>query len=188
MSRCSLVLFIFLLSGECYGTSLYDPKSFNALHEDKTAHRIGDPLTVLIFERTQASASAGDGSQSDLFLGGDASINEKNWDAGLNFGAGNASDASTNRNGFIRAQLTARIIEIDQFGALIVRGSQTITINDEIQKVTIEGKVRVEDISSENTIPSFRILDADIAVDGSGSVAEGSHKSLLSRIATFFGF
>ncbi len=167
--------------------SLYDPSNFKPLHADKKALYVGDAITILIFESTQATASAGEGSNGDFSFAGAANVDERNWRAGVNLGSSDAGDASTIRNGFVRAQITARVTALDEYGALQIEGSQQITINDEAQTIAISGKVRPDDISADNTVPSFRILDAAIAIDGEGSVSAGKNTNVFGRLAKWLG-
>ncbi|UAA37597.1 flagellar basal body L-ring protein FlgH [Paraneptunicella aestuarii] len=183
----TLVLNLFASHSAMAG-SLYDANRFQALYEDKKAYRVGDGITILIYENAQATSSAGEGSSGDFALAGTASVDERNWGAGINLGAGNDGEASTNRNGFLKAQITAVVTHIDENHNLFIEGTQTVSINEEAQVIKIKGKVRKEDVSAANTVPSFRIQNAEISIDGDGSVTEGKNSNLLARFINWLGF
>lgn len=189
MLRFNCVIFLLSLSAfSVNGNSLYNASNYQALHEDKKAYRVGDSITILIFENAQANSSAGEGSRSDFLFAGGASVDERNWSAGLNLNAANDGEASTNRNGFVKAQITVAVIGIDHQNMLIVEGEQHVTVNEESQIIQVAGKVRPEDVSSHNTVPSFRIQNAQISIDGDGSVSNGKNSNLLTRLVTWLGF
>lgn len=183
-----IILFLCGYTFNVFATSLYEEEKFRALHEDKKAHSLGDGLTILIYESTQATSSAGEGSSGEFKFSGGASLEERNFNAGVNLGSSNSGDAATNRNGFIRAQLTAIVIGSDENGSLIIEGKQTITINEEEQIITVKGKVRIEDITNQNTIASYRIQNAVISVQGDGEVSSGKNGNVFTRLARWMGF
>lgn len=187
-NRYLSLLLLLWFTNSTLATSLYDPNKYVPLHADKRAHHVGDALTILIFENTQATASAGDGSNGEFSFSGGAAIDDRNWNAGLNLGSRDAGDASTIRNGFVRAQITTRVVAIDKYGDLSISGSQEIVVNEETQLIDISGTVRPDDISADNTVPSFRIIDARLKIDGEGSVSSGKDENMFARLAKWLGF
>ena len=53
--------------------------------------------------------------------------------------------------------------------------------------MTLEGKVRVVDISSQNTVISTLLADAVISYDGEGFVTRGSNPGLVTWLLGVFG-
>jgi flagellar L-ring protein precursor FlgH len=170
-----------------FATSLYEESNYKALYEDKKAFSTGDGITILIYENTKAVTSAGEGSSGDMSFSGGASVDERHWNGGLKLGSSNNGDAATNRNGFVRAQLTAVVIGRDDHGALLIEGVQKITINEEEQIIRVKGKVRIEDISSLNTVASYRIQNAEISIDGEGEVSAGKNGNVFTRLVRWMG-
>lgn len=168
--------------------SLYQENGFKPLHADKRAFAIGDSITILIYENAQAATSAGEGRQADVSFSGGASIDERNWNSGLNIGSSGGGDASTNRNGFVKAQLTAVVVSTGQKGVLHISGEQKIRINDEEQIIRVSGSVRGEDISHLNTVSSFRIQNAVISIDGQGEISKGKEGNVFVRLFKWMGF
>jgi len=82
--------------------------------------------------------------------------------------------------------LTVSIREILPNGDFKVAGEQFLTVNQEPQKVTLEGRVRPLDISDGNVVLSTRLADAKITYVGEGDIAERNQRpwwrSLLDKI------
>ena len=169
------------------GQSLFDPQSFRSMVADKKAFAPGDSITVLIYENAQAGSSAGEGNKGDFSFTGNAGVDDKRWSAGVGVGSQNNKDAATNRKGYIRAQLTAVVTEVNGQNHLLIKGQQKIRINKEEQTISIVGVIRPQDISGDNTIPSFRIQNAQISIDGQGSVTSGKDGNVLSQFFSWLG-
>lgn len=184
-----LQLFVVLLiSVNAVAQSLYDESRFTALHADKRAQFVGDSITLLVYQAVQANSSAGEGSRGDFRFSGGATVDERNWDGSVNLGSTSSGDAATNREGFVRAQLTAVIVATESSGLLHIEGKQTITVNEEKQTITVKGTIRPEDISAQNTVPSFRVQNAEIAINGSGEVTSGKNGNVFTRFIEWLGF
>ena len=187
-NRYIFLLGVFLISSEIMAQSLFDSVRFTALHADKKAYFVGDSLTILVYQSVQANSSAGEGSRGEFRFNGGASVDERNWDAGVNIGSENSGDAATNREGFVRAQLTAVVVATGPSGLLHVEGTQKITVNEEQQTISVKGIVRPEDISAENTIASFRVQNAEISINGNGEVTTGKNGNVFTRLIEWLGF
>tara|TARA_B100000745_G_C20103541_1_gene377559 strand:- start:148 stop:723 length:576 start_codon:yes stop_codon:yes gene_type:complete len=167
--------------------SLYDEASYRPMVADKRASRVGDSLTVLIIENASAQTSAGTDSSRSVDLGATVSdtISEHRVSSGI---SGNrAGDASTARQGRLKGQLTVTVKEITENGRLRVGGEQLIVINGEQQKIGIEGYVRSEDVSSDNTILSVRLSDAKIEYTGEGDISDTQRKGIIAKALSWLG-
>jgi len=69
-----------------------------------------------------------------------------------------------------------------------VQGEQEVKVNDELQLINVEGKVRTQDINKYNTILSTRISDAKISYNGKGLVDDQQKPGLFSQLLTIIGF
>ena len=187
MFRFNLYLLFIFITFCGNATSLFEEASFKALHADKKAYRIGDGITILVYQSVQANSSAGEGSSGEFNFNGSAGVDERRWGADLNLGSSNNGDAATNRNGFVRAQLTAVVVSKDENDTLTIAGSQKITVNEELQLITVKGRVRAEDISNENTVPSYRIHNAELSINGEGAVTKGKDGNVFTRFAEWLG-
>lgn len=159
---------------------------YSALYEGWRARRVGDPLTIVLVERTAASKSA----SSKLDAGGGASITPpstgplalfNNTDASLsgkrNFGGAGAADQSNSLSG----EVSVTVAEVYGNGTMLVQGQKRVTLNRGDEFVRIKGIVRVADVSADNRVLSTRVADAQISYTGKGDVARASRQGWLGR-------
>jgi flagellar L-ring protein precursor FlgH len=159
---------------------------YSALYEGWRAGRVGDPLTIVLVERTAASKSASsklDSSGSggivppttgllSLFNSTDASASGTR-----NFGGKGSSDQANSLSG----EVSVTVAEVYPNGTMLVRGEKRVTLNRGDEYVRIKGIVRVADIGSDNRVLSTRVADAQISYTGKGDVARASRQGWLSR-------
>ena len=135
---------VWLLPGWGAAESLYQEGSFRPLTADNKAFRVGDSLTIQVFENSSA----------------------------------------TNK---LLATLTVTVTEVLPNRELRVAGEQLLTVNEELQKVNLEGRVRPQDISDGNVVLSTRLADARITYVGEGDVSERARRSAWRRIFDWLG-
>lgn len=163
------------------GGSLIQPDSYRGLVADRRAHRIGDTLTVVVVETASASATANTGNANAVQFGVQGQTPRGTYPYGIGLSGSDQGQGATSRTGALNAQLTVRVIGIDGDGLLRVRGSQTVVVNGEKQRIALEGLVREQDILASNVIPSNRISDAQIEFTGHGDVSEAQKQSVIYR-------
>lgn len=159
---------------------------YAGLYEGARARAVGDPLTIILVERTSASKSAGTKLDSDggfsitppttgalnLFRQSDASIS-----GNRNFGGTGSADQSNALSG----EVSVTVAEVLPNGTMVVQGQKTVTLNRGDEFVQIRGIVRPADIDANNRVLSTRVADARIAYTGRGDVARASRQGWLSR-------
>lgn len=159
---------------------------YAALYEGTRARRVGDPLTIVLVERTSASKSAG--SQLDsgggfgitppstgnlsLFQPSDIAMSGKR-----NFKGTGTADQSNALSG----EVSVTVAQVFPNGTMLVQGQKRVTLNRGDEFVQIKGIVRPTDIDANNRIASTRVADARIAYTGKGDVARASRQGWLSR-------
>ncbi|WP_019677839.1 flagellar basal body L-ring protein FlgH [Arsukibacterium perlucidum] len=183
-----IMFFLFsVISAELQATSLFDEEKFKSITADHKALRVGDTLTILIFENAQARSSAGNSSDSNFELSASGTSPQGRWPFGVDVSAGERGDAVIKRNGFVQAQITAVVIAQDENGNLMVQGRQEITIDEELQSIELTGQVRPADISADNSVPSFRLYDAKIKIAGQGYVTDGKDSGVFYKVFKWLG-
>ena len=155
---------------------------------DIKAHRVGDLLTVIIYESTEASNESAMKTEESS----DGSTNSTGGVGPLNFiplfTANNASETaydgkgSNSRRGSIRARMTVEVIAERNNGDLVIQGSRNIEINAEQETMVLSGIVRRADVNPDNTVNSYNIANAKINYTGKGPAADGSKPGLITRI------
>lgn len=187
----SMVLCASLASAPAWAADLYQEGQYRALAADVKAHRVGDSLTVLVMETSSAAATADTSARRKTDVGMTALV-----DVGRHTRAGEINAhvnndfngaAKTQRAGRLLAQLTVSVVAIEPNGDLRVAGEQTLEVNDEQQKIRLEGRVRPQDIGDNNAVVSNRIADARIQYAGDGVLADGQKTSLITKVLTWLG-
>lgn len=171
--------------------SLYRDDGFRALGSDNKAARVGDALTVQVYENSSATATADTGTRRSNGLS--ASLSNKgglNSQFGVSVGGDFDGGGRTQRANRVLATLTVTVTvrEILPNGELRVSGEQMLTVNQEPQKVTLDGRVRPLDISDGNVVLSTRLADARITFVGDGDVSERSQRPWWRVLLDKLGF
>lgn len=167
--------------------NLYQPDKFKALVADKKAHRVGDNLTVLVFENASASATAGTSSDKSVGVNFDVRGTNTNNSGTLALGDEAQGKGRIQRSGKLLAQITVTVKSIEPSGLLTVSGEQIIAVNDETQEIKLEGKVRPADIGENNTVASSRLSDAKISYIGEGILGDRQRPGLITRLLNWLG-
>ena len=163
---------------------LIDLESGASLVSNLKAHRVGDLVTILITEDATAAAGAKTKADNKSEHGGGPGLGFldfiRPWDISTeNKYQGNGD---TERNGSLRAEITARITEVMHNGDFRLAGTRMVNINGEKQLIEITGVCRSRDIGADNTIMSTYISDAQIAYNGSGLVTDAAQPGVVTRI------
>lgn len=171
--------------------SLFDEGSFRALTDDAKAFRVGDVLTIQIVEQAVATANADTGTQRNNGVGATLSLNQphpRSAEADLRIGGDFDGGGRTERAGRLMAQLTVSVIAVLASGDLVVAGEQQLKINDEVQRIGLTGRVRPQDITAANVVPSTRVADADITYVGEGHLADRQKPAWWRQLLDVLGF
>ena len=169
--------------------SLYDPKTFRPLTADSKAFRPGDVVTIQIVENASASANADTDLKRSNSAGAELHFRSPVPIAGANATASTQFDGGgqTARTGQLLATLSVTVRDVLPNGDLLVSGEQLLVINEEQQRIDVEGRVRPQDISDQNTVLSNRVADARITYVGEGDVAQRQKPGWLRHILDLFG-
>ncbi|AYM96394.1 flagellar basal body L-ring protein FlgH [Acidovorax sp. 1608163] len=176
LNGLSALIFIFC-AFPSFAESLYQEQTFRPLVGDNRAFRIGDVLTVQVFENSSATTSAETGTRRNNGLSANLS-HQRGVVAKTDLGVGGDFDGGgkTQRTNRVLATLTVSVKEILPNGDLRIGGEQVLTVNEEPQKVGLEGRVRPLDISDANVVLSTRLADAKITFLGEGDLAERNRR------------
>ena len=156
------------------------------LYEGWRARSVGDPLTIVLVERTIGSKSASSNLDSkgglsltppatgplSLFSTADASASGKRGFQGT----GSADQANS-----LSGEVSVVVAEVYANGTMLVQGQKHVTLNRGDEWVRIRGVVRTADVDRDNRVPSTRVADADISYTGKGDVARAARQGWFSR-------
>jgi len=193
---CYLIAgFMFLLPLDgLHADTLYSDRSYVGLLSDPHASRVGQSLTVLIYEQATAATSADRETNKSVGLSGEISEVKRSDGQRDNDSSGRwTGDAATrsegggsiSRSGRLVASVSVTVNSVEPTGELLVSGEQMIEFNEETQHIKIAGRVRPEDISADNTVISTRLADAQISYVGHGLLGRQQKPGLVTRILTW---
>lgn len=169
------------------GTSggVFNPDSSISLVSDSRAFRVGDIVTVILQETTQASKSAGTTLAKDSSVGIAApSLLGKTFPkAGVDISAerGFKGDAQSTQQNALTGAITVIVQEVMPNGLLKVAGEKVLTLNQGEEFVRLRGFLRAADIDANNQVSSQRIANARIAYGAQGTLADTNRPGWLTR-------
>jgi flagellar L-ring protein FlgH len=79
-------------------------------------------------------------------------------------------EGTTSRQTTLNATISARVTHVLINGNLVVEGTRNLNVNSENQVITVRGVIRPIDLDTTNSVPSARLADMEIQVDGKGIV------------------
>ncbi|MFT5315729.1 MAG: flagellar L-ring protein precursor FlgH [Candidatus Krumholzibacteriia bacterium] len=175
----------FVMAGPVHAkTPLIDFSTGESLVTNIKARRLGDLITILIIEESSAKAQANTKADNKSESSGGPGLGMLNFLKPWDMSVENKfkGDGDTQRRGSLRAEITARIIEVLHNGDYRLEGTRMVNINGEKQLIEITGVCRARDITPQNTILSTFISDAMIAYNGSGMVSDSAQPGVITKI------
>jgi flagellar L-ring protein precursor FlgH len=173
------------------GSIYTDTALFGDLSRDLRAFRVDDLVTVLVVERASATASGSvDSSRSSAANASVSALGGPTKAAGpLANLVGLQSDrklkgeGATSRQTFLSTTLSGRVTHVLPNGYLVVEALKSIQVNAESQIVRVRGIARPADLLSDNMIPSDRLAQLELSVNGKGVIGDAVRRpSFLYRL------
>ena len=159
-----------------------------SLTSDARAFRVGDVVTVLLQETTQASKKAGTSFSkgSTASVTPIAALGKTFGRTALSVGADRSfnGDATSTQQNALSGAVTVLVQEVLPNGLLRVAGEKRLQLNQGEEFVRIKGYLRAADIDNENQVSSLRVANARIAYSGQGSLADANTPGWLTRFFT----
>ncbi|MDG5488973.1 flagellar basal body L-ring protein FlgH [Sphingomonas sp. BGYR3] len=167
--------------------SIFQPENgYAALHEGARAAQVGDPVTIVLVERTTATKSSG----SQLDSNGSTSLIPPTTGALALFSQSDATvggrrafkgEGSAEQSNALSGEFSVTVTAVYPNGTMLVQGQKRVTLNRGDEFVQIKGLIRRADVDANNRVPSTRVADARIAYTGKGDIARASRQGWLSR-------
>jgi flagellar L-ring protein FlgH len=168
--------------------NLYVERSWPALAADRRPERVGDTVTIIVFENQQASNAVRKGSRKRSSADGQVTYgSDFDKSVGGGFGGSYNGEGTNARADKVVAQLSVTVYHVLPNGDLQVSGSQRLNINGESTLIKVSGRIRRNDISNENTVQSSRLADAIIDYDGKGFASRSAKPGAVTRLFNWLG-
>ncbi|SFF75751.1 flagellar L-ring protein precursor FlgH [Duganella sp. CF458] len=164
---------------------VFNADSSISLVSDSRAFRVGDIVTVILQETTQASKSAGTTLAKDSSVGiaSPGLLGKTFPKAGVDISAerGFKGDAQSTQQNALSGAITVIVQEVMPNGLLKVAGEKVLTLNQGEEFVRLRGFLRAADIDANNMVSSQRIANARIAYGAQGTLADTNQPGWLTR-------
>jgi flagellar L-ring protein precursor FlgH len=171
-------------------SSLFRASYVNNIYSDSKAHRVGDIISVVLNESTQAQKNAktelkkANSAKLDPIVGFGAKAINFNSDA-IGFGVNQESDFSgdskANQGNSLSGNISVNVLRVLSNGNLMIRGEKWMTLNSGEEYIRLTGTIRAQDISASNTIMSNKIANARIEYAGTGAFSDTQQQGWVTK-------
>lgn len=169
------------------------------LFEDLRARQVGDILTVVLAESTDAAKSSdtsvdksnNNTIENPLLAGKLRTFEGSNTlDFGLSSDNSFGGESASNQSNSLNGSITVTVAKVLPSGNLYIQGEKWIEINQGNEYIRLRGIVRPVDILTDNSILSTQVADARISYSGTGPGADANRMGWLSRffVSPFWPF
>lgn len=161
--------------------SIWTPMAqFADFGRDLKASQVNDLVTIVVNEQASAvSTGASETTRTSSLAASITALAGPKSSTGALANLANTSnatalkgDGTTSRTTSLTTTMSARVTQVLPNGYLVVEGSRSITVNSEAQVITIRGVVRPRDLAFDNSVPSNRLAQMDILLNGKGVVGD----------------
>lgn len=170
--------------------SLFKANYVNNIYSDSKAHRVGDIISVILSESTQANKTAKTEVKKEnnttlkpiVGLGGvPITANGKSIEFSVDQRTKFKGDSKANQGNSLNGNISVHVLKVLANGNLIIRGEKWLTLNNGDEYIRLTGTIRPQDISSSNTILSNKIANARIQYAGTGAFADSNEQGWLVK-------
>ena len=166
------------------------PRRVVSLYADVRAYGVGDLLTVVLAERTQARRASSSSAAASARVAGSGSASIGDF-FGLDAGAAGQRDADsrTVQSDLLTGTITVRVVDVDAAGNLVVEGERTLSVDGDAHFLSVRGAVRPADVSTSNAVLSHQIANADVVYrqDGKPKFFRGRFLAVVGTVAVLVG-
>ena len=179
-----------LPTGSILGNSMH-----MSLFQGQRQWRVGDIITVVLNESTQASRNSSliterkatndalSSSWTNSLLSPNGFWGDVRGDIDLTKaeigteGVGTAAQANA-----LSGVITAMVAEVLPNGNLIVEGRKQLSLTEGAEFIQIRGVVRARDVQPDNTVSSMRMAQAQISYRGTGNLADSTQPGWITQL------
>lgn len=170
--------------------SLFQANAGLALFSDQRAGRVGDILTIVLDEQTNATKSSTTStSKTNSINSTTATIlgipvtsgGNPIFDTGVDTSAEFEGEGGATQSNQLSGSVTVTVVQRLDNGNLVVQGEKWLTLNQGKEYVRVSGVVRPIDIEPDNSVPSQKVANANIEYSGRGALANANRMNWLAR-------
>ncbi|MDG1312267.1 MAG: flagellar basal body L-ring protein FlgH [Porticoccaceae bacterium] len=157
--------------------------------------QVGDLITVLLNETTQASRTSGVSTSRESTNDAIGLKQKDSIVAKLGFGSGFFDGARTSGSvitsdgagtagqaASLTGSISAMVIEVLANGNLVIIGEKQLALTEGSEFIRVKGIIRPADIQPDNTVLSTRVAHAQISYQGTGDLANATTPSWGNKL------
>jgi flagellar L-ring protein FlgH len=91
-------------------------------------------------------------------------------------------DGQTSRDGVLKGVIAVRVKRLLPNEDLFIEGTKVVMINNEEYHLYISGLIRTADIEDDNSVPSWRLADAQVEFTGRGDIASSVDRGWFAKV------
>ncbi len=152
---------------------------------DRRDFAVGDIITVLIDDYTVSTAIKENSASDSRTRGLSATVHMPAGSKGGGIDSRNTADqqqrGSAKRENRFQNEMSVRIVALGANGLLQVKGQKKIDVDKAQQDIVFTGWLRAQDITTQNTVESSRVADAQIGYASPGPLATPK-QSMLGKL------
>lgn len=170
--------------------AIYSPETVVPLFDTYRARHVGDVLTIVLVESTNAQQNMTTTSKKE---DQDKSVNPIFLGRPISLGAGYSMDmdlsnkrqftgqGQTVQNNKLVGNISVTVAKVLANGNLVVQGEKWVRINQAKEYIQLSGIVRPRDIGIDNAITSDRVANARIYYGGVGQINNANAQGWFSK-------
>jgi flagellar L-ring protein precursor FlgH len=158
--------------------SIYNGGRNDSWFGRKRDYKVGDIITVLLNEQTQANRSNNKSvareTSNDVLSGLAPKLPIRGALQGLNLDGSEISSESTGTAGqqaSLTGSIAVTVTQVLPNGNLVVRGEKQLDLSEGSETIRVAGIIRSDDVAPNGTVLSRRLANAQISYTGSGELA-----------------
>jgi len=168
--------------------AIFSQQAASFLYSDRKAGRVGDLITILLNESTNASKNSDteikkkdNKTVAPVISGRIPSWSGNPFSYDLESDKQFKAEADSAQANSLNGTITVTVAQVLPNGNLFIKGEKWLTLNQGNEYIRVAGIIRPEDISTDNTIPSTRVANARISYSGTGDLDEANKMGWLSK-------
>ena len=170
--------------------AVYNAETALPLFETPRARHVGDIVTVILVEKTDAKKQATTRSRKndkiditmDTFAGRPISLGSGySLDFDLEARRQFDGDGQSIQNNKLAGSISVTVSKVLSNGNMLVQGEKWVRINQGNEFVRLSGIIRPQDIRPDNSVTSDRVANAKIGYGGTGQLNNTNAQGWVSR-------
>lgn len=146
-------------------------------------YRVGDVITVLLDESTQAARTLNNETSresSNNAVPSGLTTQLQNLfpsTSGLSTSGAKISNkgkGTADQQASLTGSIAVTVVEVQANGNLVIRGEKKLSLSEGGEVIQVAGVIRADDVSAINTVQSRRLANAQITYKGAGDLANAT--------------